>query len=411
MTCATGCQALQYLCLAHYIADVSRRPLFERYPRLRSRVPHRVLGDLWTPTRRLHRLSAHVGGEVWVKLDDRCAEPYGGNKSRKLEFSLGAALHAGAGEVVTAGYVGSNHCLATAVHARRLALRSTSLLISLPSALRGPGLEPRVAANLTCSAFAGSRLVLVAERERLAAARRLALLHAWTRARRPVYIPPGASDAVGALGYVNAGLELVDQVLAGELPRPGRIYVPFGTMGTAVGLALGLGLGGLRVPITAVTILDPGLANRAGFLRLFSSTLASLRRLDRGVPELGPPPFDLVRDQLGRGYGHPTRDGRAAVRLAAALEGLVLEPTYGGKAFAALLADLRRDDGRGGPRLFWHTYDGRGRVPTQGGAARLPPALRAYVPSSGSSGPSGSGSSSGSASAGASSSTSSTSSP
>lgn len=359
------------------LAQMSRRPLFDRYPRLRSRVPHRVLGPMWTPTRRLGRLSAHLGAEVWIKRDDLTAEPYGGNKTRKLEYSLAAALERDARGVITHGYVGSNHCLATAVHGRRLGLDVTALLIQLEAELRG--LEPRVGANLASTAATGADLVSVANRGALRGARARARLRgAWKRGRVPMHIPAGASDARGILGYVNAGLELVDQILDARLPKPGRIYLPFGTAGSSVGLAIGLGLGGLSIPLVPVCVLDPAVSNEVTFARLFTQTIAWLRRYDRGIPQLVAPPLRLTRTQLGRGYGHPTAASEAAVRIAAQLEGLVLEPTYGGKALAALVEDMGARPPSSGPALFWHTYDGRGLVPSRGAVSSLPPSLRAY---------------------------------
>jgi L-cysteate sulfo-lyase len=62
----------------------------------------------------------------------------------------------------------------------------------------------------------------------------------------------------------------------------------------------------------------------------------------------------VVRDgQLGDGYGIPTDAMFEAVRLIARAEGLLLDPVYGGKAFAGLLAAIREGAWRGeNPLLF-----------------------------------------------------------
>jgi L-cysteate sulfo-lyase len=44
--------------------------------------------------------------------------------------------------------------------------------------------------------------------------------------------------------------------------------------------------------------------------------------------------------QLGAGYGMPTETMFEAVRLVARSEGLLLDPVYGGKAFAGLIATI-----------------------------------------------------------------------
>lgn len=64
-----------------------------------------------------------------IKSDDTSAAEYGGNKVRKLEYLLGDALARKCDAVLTYGMVGSNHALATAIHAKRLGLRCYAVLI------------------------------------------------------------------------------------------------------------------------------------------------------------------------------------------------------------------------------------------------------------------------------------------
>jgi len=58
-------------------------------------------------------------------------------------------------------------------------------------------------------------------------------------------------------------------------------------------------------------------------------------------------------DQLGAGYGVPTAAMFAAVRLVARSEELLLDPVYGGKAFAGLLAAIRSGAWRAGDPVFF----------------------------------------------------------
>ena len=67
-----------------------------------------------------------------------------------------------------------------------------------------------------------------------------------TDGKTPYVIPLGGSSPMGAMGYVNAGLELAAQIAAGEIPPPSRIYLALGTMGTAMGLLLGLKAAGVK---------------------------------------------------------------------------------------------------------------------------------------------------------------------
>ena len=58
-------------------------------------------------------------------------------------------------------------------------------------------------------------------------------------------------------------------------------------------------------------------------------------------------------DRLGAGYGVPTHAMFEAVRLVARSEGLLLDPVYGGKAFAGLLAALRDETWDGAASILF----------------------------------------------------------
>ena len=91
-------------------------PLFRRFPTLTGRIPRLPICDLPTPVEPF-ALPVDGVGSLHIKRDDLTATPYGGNKVRKLEFLLADAKHAGANRLVTFGYAGSNHALATALYA------------------------------------------------------------------------------------------------------------------------------------------------------------------------------------------------------------------------------------------------------------------------------------------------------
>jgi D-cysteine desulfhydrase len=144
-------------------------------------------------------------------------------------------------------------------------------------------------------------------------------------------------------------------VAAGECPEPEEVFVPFGTGGTAAGLAIGLALGGLRTRVMAIRVIDRLLANRP---RLLAKARAILRLCESRGDHLARPAgagsnLSVLHDFIGAGYGHPTAPAEEAVALFGELEGLKLETTYTGKAAAAF---LRRSGQRQGPLLFWLTY-------------------------------------------------------
>jgi D-cysteine desulfhydrase len=329
--------------------------LFRRYPALAAALPHVALAERPTPVERLQGLERASGvSPLYVKRDDLSARAYGGNKVRKLEFLLAAARAAGAREVLTFGAAGSNHALATAIHARALGLRSISMLVPQVNARH-------VRENLLASWEAGAELHHYPDEARLKAGVRYQLLrHESEQGSAPYVITGGGSSPVGTLGFVDAALELKAQVDAGLLAPPAVIYLALGTTGTTAGLRLGLDVAGVRARIVAVRVVHPDIGNPARVGLLYRQTAALLERLDPAFPrvELDPASIEIRHEFFGGRYALYTPAAVAAVARARDTDGLALECTYTGKAFAAFLEDLPRIAGEG-PALFWHTYGGR----------------------------------------------------
>ena len=230
--------------------------LFQRYPLLREKLPYVALGDFPTPVQRLERLGDELGiGQLYIKRDDLSGKLYGGNKPRKLEFELGDALRSGSSEVITFGGIGSNHALATAIYAKQLGLKTISMLVPQPN-------SNIVRRNLLADYHYGAEMHLCGTSLESAVSKLLiravtlyqVIRHRIKSGRFPHLIRPGGSSPLGVNGFVNAALELSEQVAKGELPEPDFIYVAAGTMGTASGLTLGLKIAGLKSRMVAVTV-------------------------------------------------------------------------------------------------------------------------------------------------------------
>jgi len=284
-----------------------------------------------------------------VKEDGRFGSGgWGGNKVRKLEWLLPDARRRGRGSILTFGGLGTNWGLATALYGREHGFETALALVDQP-------IDDHVRAQLVRLESSGARIYRTHTK-----ARTVAMLP-WLFARnarggRPPYLlPAGGSSPVGALGYVEAALEIAAQVEDGALPEPGHVVVPVGTGGTAAGLALGFQLAGLRSRVVGVVVNDQLRLDAPVFARLARRTakLLESRGARLGQLDLGPNMLDLTRDQLGAGYGHRTEAGERAAALTAE-EGLALDPVYTAKAMAGLLA-LRAEGRLDGPVLFVHT--------------------------------------------------------
>jgi D-cysteine desulfhydrase len=327
------------------------RPLFDRYPGLREKLPLIELATLPTPIQAPQQLAREIGVDnLLIKRDDLSAQLYGGNKVRKLEFLLADALAGDYGAVLTYGGAGSNHALATAIYAKQSGLDCHAILAREPA-------TDAVAKKLLYHLDLGTRLESADTMPAIrAAAERIRASHG------AVYeIPFGGSSWRGTAGFVNAGLELAGQVALGELSPPDFIYLAGGTLGTAAGLALGIRLCQLPICIVVVQVTPDTYAAPDLLARLLSDTNTELHHLDPQVPILDEPmqQVEMRKEFLGGGYAQVTDEGRVAVELLQQTLGMALDTTYTAKAMAALISDARagRLDSR--QVLFWNTYNSR----------------------------------------------------
>jgi len=301
------------------------------------------LGKWPTPVEPFKALDVVAKGRAWIKREDLSSIKLGGNKVRKLEMLLAASK----GPVITFGALGSSHVLSTAVHAAVLRRPCVGILVSQP-------ITPHVEQVLSLTRRACAHVIRVDRpvdsvvdlARKLPAAKGKDMVHA-------TLISPGGSTPLGTAGFVRAGLELADQISAGECPLPDRIYVPLGTGGTAVGLALGLALAGVRSRVVAVRVATLLVGNEK-YLGILARRTYRLIAGTIGIARM--PKIDLCVDHrfVGPGYGHPTVAGARALDLASST-GLAFEATYTGKALAAMIADLR-DEREEWTGMFLDTY-------------------------------------------------------
>jgi D-cysteine desulfhydrase len=311
-------------------------------------VPWAVLGEWPTP---LDAIEV-AGRAVWIKREGDSSPRYGGNKVRTLEPWLGRARARNASRIWAMGAYGSNHAVATVIHARAIGLASGAILFPQPSS---------VWARENAGALVASRVPIVNLRTVLEVpfvGRRLA-----ARQRDAVVMPPGGATPLGALGALSAALELAEQIQQGAAPAPARIVLPIGSTCTTAGLLAGIfvarAVGAWRWPlptIHGVRVTPWPVTSRVVVLRLASRTLAFLASI--GGPDTGTARAELAAHlvidghELGAGYGRLTMRGQDARYLLASPRAPRLDGVYAAKAAAALLRLHRRGIG---PLVFWAT--------------------------------------------------------
>jgi D-cysteine desulfhydrase len=323
--------------------------LAAQYPQLAKRLRKQALADLPTPVS-TGRIDTSKGARsILIKHDDVSNPQYGGNKIRKLEYIFRRAEEKGARRIATFGAVGSNHALATALFAANSGFECTCFLAHQKRA-------PTISKTLNMHRHIGTEIVRIGH-----GVDRLATLRRYLHGRRSWVVPLGGSSWLGAVGFVNAGLELANQVAAGDIPVPDRIYIANGTMGSSAGLALGIALAELPTELHVIRVVDETFANLRSFERLLRKTTHMMNRFDPSIPESLPERARVRwRDEFfGKGYAVSDATTATAVARARNELGLSLETTYTGKAMAALLHDLESEEYAGEDCLFWNTYNSR----------------------------------------------------
>lgn len=291
----------------------------------------------------LSRLSEALGGgpRLLIKRDDAIPFGFGGNKVRKLAFVAARARDEGADTLITAGGVQSNHARATAAVAAKLGMRA--VLIANGSA------PARASANALLDALLGAEIRYVASRDAREA--KMAEVADQLRAdgRRPYVIPIGASIPLGALGFVRAVAELVDQ-----MPPPDAIVHSTSSGGTQAGLVAGCRLLGLSTRVIGVSADEPAASMQSCVNDLVEGIAALLSVDPRQTAQR--PAIEVDDAFVGEGYGVPTAESREAIELAARTEAIFLDPTYTAKAMAGLIAYVRQQKFSADQTvLFWHT--------------------------------------------------------
>ena len=321
--------------------------LLDKFPR----VP---LAHLPTPLEHLPRLSAELGGpQIYVKRDDCTGLATGGNKTRKLEFSMAAALEQGADTIVTVGAVQSNHVRQAAAAACKLGLKCEVLL---EHRVTDPTEYYTHSGNVLLDRIFGANLREYPGGTDFDAAIEKVAEEVRKGGGKPYIIPGGASNPVGALGYVNCAIEMLGQFEERGVDVS-HIVTATGSAGTQAGLVVGLKAMESKIPLLGIGVNIPRDEQEEKVYKLACETAEFIGKPGCVARE------DVVANcnYVGAGYGVPTESMNEAVLMLARTEGLLFDPVYSGKALAGLIDLVRKGELGDGNIVFLHT----------GGAAAL----------------------------------------
>lgn len=294
-----------------------------------DRMPRRPLGHWPTPLEDMRRLSKNFRGpRILIKRDDCTGLGTGGNKTRKLEYFVADALANNADTLVTLGANQSNHSRQTAAAAARYGLRCEVVAVN-----RVPidTAEYRQSGNRLLTEIFGANVREFSLEEDPQATLDLVASSVRQNGGVPYVIPFGGSNAVGALGYVQAASELLSQFEQQKLQVDAIVHAS-GSGGTQSGLLAGLRANGSSIPVLGICVVEDasGLADTVLTLAQETATKigADIRLTDKDVFVSG--------DYVGEAYGIPTAAAIDAIERVATQEGILLDPVYSGKAMAGL---------------------------------------------------------------------------
>lgn len=292
-------------------------------------LPRVPLATLPTPLYPAPRLSAELGVDVWFKRDDLTGLGLGGNKARGLEFLVADAMERGCDCIVTGAGEQSNWAALAALAARRCGLEPHLVFYGTPG---------RPVGNLLLDRWAGATIHYTRDAERSSVNRTIDELCARLRraGRRPYAIPRGGATALGAVGYLLAGLELDSQLHEAGL-KPATLWLATGSCGTQAGLVAAARWLGSAYRVVGVSVSRPvrECLQRVAHLSDGAADLVAMRGEADDV--------HVLDGYIGPGYGKPSDAGDEATALVARTEGILLDPVFGAKAMAALIAHARSD--------------------------------------------------------------------
>jgi len=301
-----------------------------------SRFPRLHFAHLPTPLEPMERISRALGGpNIWIKRDDCTGLSSGGNKTRKLEFLMADAVEHKADTIITQGATQSNHARQTTAIAARLGMECHVLL------------EDRTGYEDQAYVFNGNVLLdqlhgatiskRPADTDMNAAMEEIAQ-NLRDDGKTPYIIPGGGSNEIGALGYVNAAIELTTQANDRSL-RIDHLVHATGSSGTQAGLVLGMEGMNTGIPVYGVGVRAPKQKQEEMVYSLAQRT----------AEYMGLSPDVVARDKVvansdyvGDGYGLPTDAMVEAVKMMAQYEGILLDPVYAGKGFSGLIDLIRK---------------------------------------------------------------------
>lgn len=305
-----------------------------------------------TPLERLNNVSEDLEINLYCKRDDLTNLATGGNKLRKLEYFLKDAQDKGATMLITEGGAQTNHGRLTAAVAARAGLKCAII-----TADEYPG---EISANLLLDGMLGCPVYFVKDME---TGRQAVIDKFEAEGEKVYYVPMGGSNEIGMLGYVECAIELDKQ--ARELGiSDASVYVTVGSMGTYLGMLIGLKECGSDLRLVGINVLPyaENAADEEGNEKALRGALCDYyRKICDFFPDysswgITPDDFNIVTHYIHGAYNNAVDDVREIMYYLARKEAIIIDPCYTGKTFEAVVDGAKKGIiEKGSDIIFMHT--------------------------------------------------------
>lgn len=305
------------------------------------------LANLPTPIIKLEKTSQRLAGhKIYLKRDDLTGCGVSGNKIRKLEFVLAEAMAMGADVVITCGGLQSNHARATAIACARLGVRAHLVLRGQPEAVP--------TGNYLLDKLVGCEFTFITREEYREHVDEIMAEVAGNLRRQhqvPYIIPEGASNELGAMGYVRALEEITHQLNQLD-DKIEYIVSAVGSGGTMAGQIIGKKLFGLEAELIGINVCD----DEAYFVRKIFGILEQAKTRFNLALDFAPADLHIIDGYVGPGYGINTVTDLQFIHRIARDEGIFVDPVYTAKALFGLLQEIEKGRFKSDSNfLFLHT--------------------------------------------------------
>ena len=300
-----------------------------------ARFPRQRYTEGRTPIEKLPRLTQALGGPaIYMKREDLLGLAGGGNKTRKLEFVVADALAQGADTLITCGAVQSNHCRLTLAAAAKEGLNCRLVLEErVPDSY-----DPMASGNNFLYQLMGvEKIDVVPGGSNMMQAMQAAAAEVTGKGRKPYIIPGGASNAIGATGYVACAEEILAQLYEMGLVID-CVVCPSGSAGTHAGLVTGFAGNNSNLPVVGINVSRTKEVQEElvhGLVQKTANHVGIQGAISREA-------VVCFGEYVGQGYSIPTPGMTEAVKLLARTEAILMDPVYTGKAMAGMIDLIRK---------------------------------------------------------------------